>query len=127
MLCGIWFAITNIWIEQVLQEISKELLEHADHMADTLSFTAPSLFVEFTAYTELDRVIEHSTLAPVDVYTTPSLVIELMPAPLIEYSAPSLAVSFPTYGCLLSFIKSKKFRLWKEHCVEPVEAPLHQD
>ena len=70
--------ITSIKTEQVFQEISKELLEHADHMADTLTYTAPSSSVEFTApaldvtYTESDPVIEHATLAPVDVYKTSS-------------------------------------------------------
>ena len=36
-------------MEQVFHEISKELLEHADHMADTMTCIAPSLVVEFTA------------------------------------------------------------------------------
>ena len=44
-------------------------------------------------YTEHDPVVEHGTLAPVDVYTTPAPVIELMPAPVIE---PSSAVSCPS-------------------------------
>ena len=63
--------ITSIKMEQVFHEISKELLEHADHMADTMTYTAPSPFVEFTSpapdvtYTESDPVIEHATLAPV--------------------------------------------------------------
>ena len=42
-------------------------------------------------------VIEHASLASVDVYTTPAPVIELMPAPVIEYIAPSLAVSYPSF------------------------------
>ena len=41
-------------------------------------------------------VIEHATLAPVDVYTKPAPVIELMPAPVIEYIAQSPAVSYPS-------------------------------
>ena len=95
--------ITSIKMEQVFREISKELLEHADHMADAMTYTAPSPFVEFTApapdvtYTEPDPVIEHATLAPVDVYTTPALVIELMPALVIEYITPSPAVSYPSF------------------------------
>ena len=94
--------ITSIKIEQVFHEISKELLEHADHMADTFTYTAPSSSVEFTApapdvtYTEADPVIEHATLAPVDVYTKPAPVIELMPAPVTKYIAPSPAVSYPS-------------------------------
>ena len=94
--------ITSIKIEQVFHEISKELLEHADHMVDTITYTAPSSSVEFTApapdvtYTESDPVIEHATLAPVDVYTKPAPVIELMPAPVTKYIAPSPAVSYPS-------------------------------
>ena len=42
-------------------------------------------------------VIEHATLAPVDVYTKPDPVIELMPAPVIEYIAPSAAESYPSF------------------------------
>ena len=42
-------------------------------------------------------VIEHATLAPVDVYTKPAPVIELMSAPVIEYIAPSAAVSYPSF------------------------------
>ena len=46
-------------------------------------------------------VIEHATLAPVDVYTKPAPVIDLMPALVIEYIAPSVAVSsssfFPSF------------------------------
>ena len=100
-------------------DISKELLEHADHMADTMTYTAPSPFVEFTApaphvtYTEPDPVIEHATLAPVDVCTTPVPVIEIVapaptvtcaasvpvfeyvsPAPLIDHIAPAPAVTY---------------------------------
>ena len=94
--------ITSIKIEQVFHEISKELLEHADHMADTITYTAPSPSVEFTApapdvtYTESDPVIERAALAPVDVYTKPAPVIELMPADVIEYIAPTPAVSYPS-------------------------------
>ena len=42
-------------------------------------------------------VIEHATFAPVDVYTKPDPVIELMPAPVIEYIAPSAAESYPSF------------------------------
>ena len=71
-------------------------------MADTTTYTAPSSSVEFTApapdvtYTESDPVVEHATLAPVDVYTKPAPVIELMPVSVIEYIAPSPAVSYPS-------------------------------
>ena len=94
--------ITSIKIEQVFHEISKELLDHADHMADTITYTAPSSSVELTApapdvtYTESDPVIGHATLAPVDVYTKPAPVIELMPAPVTKYIAPYPAVSYPS-------------------------------
>ena len=44
-----------------------------------------------------DPMIEHATLAPVEVYTTPAPVIELMLAPVIEYIAPSLAISYPSF------------------------------
>ena len=42
-------------------------------------------------------VIEHATFAPVDVYTKPAPVIELMPAPVIEHIAPSAAESYPSF------------------------------
>ena len=42
-------------------------------------------------------VIEHATLAPVDVYTKPASEIDLMPTPVIEYIAPSAAVSYPSF------------------------------
>ena len=42
-------------------------------------------------------VIEHATLAPVDVYTKPAPVIELMPAPVIEYIVPSAAESYASF------------------------------
>ena len=45
-----------------------------------------------------DPVIEHATLAPVDVYTTPAPVIELMPAPVIEYIAPPPAEFYPSFS-----------------------------
>merc|ERR1712136_415206 len=45
---------------------------------------------------ESDPVIEHATLAPVDVYTKPAPVIELMPAPVTKYIAPYPAVSYPS-------------------------------
>ena len=38
-----------------------------------------------------------ATVAPVDVYTTPAPVIDLMPTPVIEYIAPSAAVSYPSF------------------------------
>ena len=41
-------------------------------------------------------MIEREALASVDVYTKPAPVIELMPAPVIEYIAPSPAVSYPS-------------------------------
>ena len=88
-------------------------------------------------------MIEHATLAPVDVYTTPAPVIELMPAPVIEYIAPSPAVSYP------SFLVNPQFSIHadetsqmpvvvqeipevqvveriQEQSVEPVEAPLQE-
>ena len=40
----------------------------------------------------LVSVIEHPTLAPVDVYKKP----DLMPTPVIEYIAPSAAESYPS-------------------------------
>ena len=42
-------------------------------------------------------VIEHATLAPVDVYTKTAPEIDLMPTPVIEYIAPSAAVSYPSF------------------------------
>ena len=42
-------------------------------------------------------VIEHATFAPVDVYTKPDPVIDLMPAPVIENIAPSAAESYPSF------------------------------
>ena len=45
----------------------------------------------------LDPVIQNATLAPVDMYTTPAPVIELMPTPVIEYIAPSPAESYPSF------------------------------
>ena len=41
-------------------------------------------------------MIGHAMLTPVDVYTKPAPVIEPMVAPVIEYIAPSPAVSYPT-------------------------------
>ena len=38
-----------------------------------------------------------ATVAPVDVYTKPAPVIDLMPTPVIEYIAPSAAVSYPSF------------------------------
>jgi len=42
-------------------------------------------------------VIEHATLAPVGVFTKTASMIDLMPAPVIEYIAPSAAVSYPSF------------------------------
>ena len=42
-------------------------------------------------------VIEHATLALVDVYTKPASEIDLMPTPVIEYIAPSAAVFYPSF------------------------------
>ena len=72
-----------------------------DSIAEFLEPPVP--LIEYVAqapdvtYTEPDPVIEHATLAPIDVYATPAPVIELMPAPVIEYIAPSLAVSYPSF------------------------------
>ena len=41
-------------------------------------------------------MIGHAMLTPVDVYTKTAPVIEPMAAPVIEYIAPSLAVSYPS-------------------------------
>ena len=67
----------------------------SDETSSMIEYVPPTPDV---TYTELDPVIEHATLALVDVCTTPAPVIELMPAPVIEYIAPSPAVSYPSCG-----------------------------
>ena len=79
-------------MEQVFHEISQELLEHADHMADTMTYTAPSPVVEFTApapdvtYTEPDPVIE--IVAPASAVTYSAS------APVFEYAARAFVTGY---------------------------------
>ena len=83
-----------------VRHITKELLEHADHMADTMTYTAPSPFVEFTApapdvtYTEPDPVIEIVAPASAVTYSASAPVFEYAaPAPVTGYIAPAPAVT----------------------------------
>ena len=71
--------------ESVRQRTNEQIVAVAAPRAATASLSPPM------------SVIEHATLAPVDVYTKTAPVIDLMPAPVIEYIAPSVAVSYPSF------------------------------
>ena len=66
----------------------------SDETSSVIEYVAP---VPAVTVAPPDPMIEHATLAPVNVYTTPAPVIELMLAPVIEYIAPSPAISYPSF------------------------------
>ena len=80
--------------EQIAETISQESVQQCT--GEQIEAVSASSAATASPSTPVS-VIEHATLAPVDVYTKTAPVVDLMPAPVIQYIAPSAAVSYPSF------------------------------
>merc|ERR1712136_309027 len=79
--------------EQIAETISQEIVQQR---TDEQIMAVAALRAATASPSPPMSMIEHATLTPVDVYTKTAPVIEPMAAPVIEYIAPSSAVSYPS-------------------------------